>query len=82
MIDTSLREGRLPSSQKHAVVTPLLAEKARTGCRRTEKLPVSLQSDIRLKAGGESSFVMARQLPYHTRSDATATVRISTSSQH
>ena len=55
---------------------------ARTGCRRAEKLPASLQLDIRVKVGGESGLITARQLPYHTRSDATATVRISTSSQH
>jgi len=47
-----------------------------TGCRRAVKL------DIRVKVGGESGLVTARQLPYHTRSDATATVCISTSSQY
>jgi len=58
------------------------AQEARTGRRRAEKLPASLQLDIRVEVGGESGFITARQLPYHTRSDATATVCISTSSQH
>jgi len=66
VINTSLREGRLPSSHKHAVVTPLL-KKPGLDAEELKNWPVS-----------NLTFISARQLPYHTRSDATATVRIST----
>jgi len=81
MINTSLREGRLPSSHKHAVITPLL-RKPGLDAEELKNYRPSLQLGIRVKVGGESGLITDRQLPYHTRSDATATVRISTSSQH
>ena len=77
MDNTSLREGRLPSSHKarrrHAA-----AQEDRTGSRFAEKLPTSVQLDIRVKAGGESGFLTSRLQPQCTRFDSTAAVSIPT----
>ena len=81
MVNTSLREGRLPSSHKHAVVTPLLKKTELDPEELSNYRPVS-QFDIPVKTGRESGLVMARQLPERTQFDAAAQVCIPTSSQH
>jgi len=75
MINASLRESRLPPSQKHAVISPLL-KKTRYRRRQVEELPSCIQPDVYVEAGGEGSGEAARWLPRRARSDAAAAVSI------
>jgi len=66
MINTSLCEGRLPSSHKHAVVTSLL-KKPGLDAEELKNYRPSLQLDIRVKVGGEwSHHGSSITLPPHT----------------
>ena len=48
MINASLREGRLPASQKHAILTPLL-KKIASRRQRPEELSSSLEPGVHIQ---------------------------------
>jgi len=66
--------GRTEGHCRHSV-----AEKTRTGRRRTEELSTRLQLDIR---GRKGRCIASRRLTQYTRFDATVTVRIPPPSQY
>ena len=80
MINASLREGWLPSSQKHAIVTPLLKK---TGMDADELKNYRPISNLTFMSKLVERAVASRLTSYlYACSDAAATVGVSTSSQH
>jgi len=81
MINASLREGRLPSSHRHAVVTPLL-KIISARCWRAKELPTRLQSVVHFQADRASCVHTDCQPPQRQRYDAPSAVGVQASSQH
>ena len=73
MVNASLREGRLPQSQKHAVVTPLLKK---AGLNADELK--NYRPDVHVEAGREGCAGASSPAPGSARIDASVAVCVQT----
>jgi len=77
MVNASLREGRLPQSQKYAVVTPVLKKAGLNADELKNYRPVS--NDVHVEAGGEGcAGASSRHLEVHRWIDASISVCVQT----
>ena len=81
MVNASLRAGRLPSTQKHAVVAPLLKKSGLDVEEPKNYRPVT-NNDVCIQTSGEGRCITTRHLLECQRINASTAVGVPTSPQH